>query len=120
MDKRKSKIKRTQRSPREKERKNRIKRLLWPLEKETYGEERKIKNIKGIFLPQNTTHLHLLTRLHDLFLLRSSFWLCNMCKVSMLHFTLPWAPHKLFVEVGSKGNIFCLSEEPHTNLSDSR
>ena len=41
--------------------------------KETYGEERKIKNNKGVFLPQNTTHLHLLIRLYELFLLRSRF-----------------------------------------------
>ena len=83
----------------------------------TYGEERKIKNNKGVFLlqkPQNTTHLHLLIRLYDIFLLRSGFWLRNMCKVSMPRFTLPKNSTWAFLEVGSKGNIFCLSEEPHT------
>jgi hypothetical protein len=41
-----------------------------------YGEERKIKNNKGVFFPQkpqNTTHLDLLIKLYDLFILRSGF-----------------------------------------------
>ena len=60
MDKRKSKIKRTQRSlkkmgsksPREKERKIQNQKIAMTSRKETYGEERKIKNIRGVFLPQ--------------------------------------------------------------------
>jgi hypothetical protein len=55
-------------SPRE-----RKKKITITSRKETYGEERKIKNNKGVFLPQNTTYLHLLIRLCDLFLLRSGF-----------------------------------------------
>ena len=60
MDKGKSKIKRTQRSPkkmgskspREKERKRQNQKITMTSRKETYGEERKIKNIRGVFLPQ--------------------------------------------------------------------
>ena len=92
--------------------------------KEAYGEKRKIKNNKGVFLPQkpqNITHLHLLIRLYDLFLLRSGFLLRTMCKVSMPHFTRSWAPNKLFIEVGNNGNIFYQSEEPKiTDMSHPR
>jgi hypothetical protein len=35
------------------------------------------------------------------FLIESSFWLCNTCDASMpYHPYLPWAPHKLSLEVG--------------------
>ena len=86
MEKGKFKIKRTQRSPKKIDSKSLRKKRerkkieskdchdLW--KKETYGEERKIENSKGVFLPQkpqNTIHLHLLIRLYDLFLLRSRF-----------------------------------------------
>ena len=68
MDKGKSKIKRTQRSPkkmgskspREKERKIQNQKIAMTSRKETYGEERKIENIKGVFLPQKTTKYHTL------------------------------------------------------------
>jgi hypothetical protein len=76
MDKGKSKIKKTQRSPKKMDSKSpreRKKKITITSRKETYGEERKIKNNKGVFLPQNTTYLHLLIRLCDLFLLRSGF-----------------------------------------------
>ena len=78
MDKGKSKIKRTQRGPKKMDsksprKKDRKKKIAMTSRKDTYGEERKIKNSKGVFLPQNTTHLHLLIRLYDLFLLRSGF-----------------------------------------------
>ena len=80
IDKEKSKIKRTQRSPKRMDskslRKKKEKDIAMVSPKETHGEKRKIKNNKGVFLPQkpqNTTHLHLLIRLYDLFLLRSEF-----------------------------------------------
>ena len=49
-----------QKSPREKERKRQNQKIAITSTKETYGEERKIENIKGVFLPQKTTKYHTL------------------------------------------------------------
>ena len=81
MDKeKKSKINRTQSSPKKNGIKESPKRkgkkgsqkIAMTSRKETYDEERS-KTIKEYIFPQNTSHLLLLIRLHDLFLLRSGF-----------------------------------------------
>ena len=84
MEKGKSKIKKDSKKSKEnglkkskkKKKKRQNQKIAMASGKETYGEERKIKNNRGVFFPQkpqNTTHLDLLIRLYDLFLLRYRF-----------------------------------------------
>ena len=65
MDKRRPK-KMDSKSPREKERKRQNQKIAITSTKETYGEERKIENIKGVFLPQKTTKYHTLAPLNQI------------------------------------------------------
>ena len=58
-------------------------------------EERWIMQRSSSTLCQKkSTHLHILIRLYDSFLLGSSLWLSNISKVDMPLLLLPWAPHK--------------------------
>ena len=54
---------------------------------------------KGMQVPsRNSTHIHILIWLYDLFSPWSSFWLCKICSTSILPLhPLPWAPQKSLI-----------------------
>ena len=54
---------------------------------------------KGMQVPsRNSTHMHILIWLYDLFSPWSNFWLCKICSTSILPLhPLPWAPQKSLI-----------------------
>jgi hypothetical protein len=66
-----------------------------------------------------STHLHILIRLHDLFLLGSSFWLRNIWKGSMPLHPYPEL-HRSLIRVGEKEGITLSWWEFSNTKRDSR